>query len=695
MNEIEKARASGGWVFGIGPLLFFVAACAYGMLEVHSSTDTWIGLAAGRQIVELGHVPKTDSFSFTFPGQHWYNQNWGTHLAQYWVYSHFGPDAVIHANWSLIAATALLFVFACWKRTANLPASLIAASIAILGFRDYASARPATTGYFCMAALSAILCALESPWQKNRWLPIAAIPIVLMAWGCVPGLYVICWLLSRVIKPSLHLTTVKHISGIVVGVALALLLTLLLGPFGMDNFTHGEKVASSETFRGVSEWRPPTATEVPFPPVWRFWLILSVSLVAILGAFAARAISAGFSTDLETKKEQSFTKLHLNFFDFLPLLIGLGMTFWARRFGPVFYIFSAPVLLVVVLRVLPSLSSPVRLRFRLALSLGCLFAVALLAGAWNSDWVPKLFGDNFGQSLRRLEGETLRGSYNEIRDMKRQYPESSLLERVTHYTQSPTDSIDYLKKNELAPNLLIEWTQAGISMFDWPQAKVFMDGRAQQLYDEATYIKYIQIIAEYNMYPSEAQAREAAIASLESAGEIATTVTPRPRVDAVLLRMGRAAPLNDALENSTAWVLVYYSTKSALFVRRDSDPFRAVTARIAEKREWRPDTAEALLCLGKVLLAAQPPDFAGALAANVESVKRSPALARLAARSSYACFRQLGRIDEGIVYFEELKARFEKPIEGMSDADRRNAVLGIQNFINTLKQQTTSVPTIK
>lgn len=681
MNELENVRRSGGWPHSIGPLLFFVAACAYGMLEVHSSTDTWIGLAAGRQIVELGHVPKTDSFSFTFPGQPWFNQNWGTHLAQYWVYSTLGADAVIYANWAIIAAIAVLIALACWKRTGNLPASLVATGIAVMGFRDYVSARPATTGYFCMAALSAILCSLESPWQKNRWLPIAAIPIVLMVWGCVHGsfpfgygvlgLYVICWLLSRVMKPSWHLTSFKHVAGIVVGVALAMVLTLLLGPFGMENFTHGEKVASSETFRGVSEWRPPTATEVPFPPVWRFWLIVGVLLAGVLGAFATRAISAGFSTDLESKEEQSAAKLHLNFFDFLPLLIGLGMAFWARRFGPIFYIFGPPILLAFAIRTFGAV--PAGFSRRMGIGLGGMAGLAALL----------------------VGGEAFRKAHAEIVEPLKQNPSSNLLERVTHYTQSPTDSIEYLKRNELSPNLLIEWTQAGTAMFEWPKAKVFMDGRAQQLYDEATYLKYIQIIAEYNMYPSEAQGREAALASLESAGEVATTVSPRPRVDAVLLRMGRAAPLNDALENSAAWVLVYYSTKSALFLRRESEAFQTVTRLVTEKREWRPDTAEGLLCLGKVMLASQPPDFDGALAANKEAVARSPALARLAARSIYACYRQLGRIEEGVGYFEELKLRFENAVEGMSDADRRNASLGVQNFINALRQQAASAPAKK
>jgi hypothetical protein len=66
-----------------GPILLFLAATAFGILEVHSSTDTWIGLAAGRQIYTADEFPKTDTFSYTFNGEVWYNQNWLTHLFQY------------------------------------------------------------------------------------------------------------------------------------------------------------------------------------------------------------------------------------------------------------------------------------------------------------------------------------------------------------------------------------------------------------------------------------------------------------------------------------------------------------------------------------------------------------------------------------------------------------------------------------
>src|SRR5262245_59721408 len=170
-----------------GPVLLFLVACAYGMLETHMSTDTWIGLAAGRQILELGRVPTTDTFSFTFTGQPWYNQNWGTHAVQYWLYSRFGPDSVIYGSWALIFTTIGLVAFATFCRTPSVIAALLAAAVVALGCRDYVSPRPATTGFFCMAALWALLCALEGQGQRRRGWPIGLLLPLLLLWGCVHG----------------------------------------------------------------------------------------------------------------------------------------------------------------------------------------------------------------------------------------------------------------------------------------------------------------------------------------------------------------------------------------------------------------------------------------------------------------------------------------------------------------------------
>ena len=123
-----------------GPVLLYLGATAFGVSEVHFSTDTWIGLAAGRQILTSDEFPKTDTFSYTFNGQVWYNQNWLTHLIQYWLYAYAAPNAVVYGTWALSASVFLLVMLATYWRSGSWFAALLAAGVVGVGCREFLSA---------------------------------------------------------------------------------------------------------------------------------------------------------------------------------------------------------------------------------------------------------------------------------------------------------------------------------------------------------------------------------------------------------------------------------------------------------------------------------------------------------------------------------------------------------------------------
>ena len=174
----------------IGPIALFLFATAYGVLEVHSSTDTWIGLAAGRQILNSDEFPTTDTFSFTFNGKPWYNQNWLTHVFQYWLYSKIAPNAVVYGTWTLAALVFFFTLLAAYWRSGTWIGATLAAAVVALGCRDFLSARPATTGFFCIAALWALICAVEGQRGKTRWWPIALLLPLMLVWGNAHGSFV-------------------------------------------------------------------------------------------------------------------------------------------------------------------------------------------------------------------------------------------------------------------------------------------------------------------------------------------------------------------------------------------------------------------------------------------------------------------------------------------------------------------------
>ena len=200
----------------LGPIALFLAAAAWGVLEIHSSTDTWIGLAGGRAILENTDwtnlretFPRNDTFSYTFDGELWFNQNWLTHVFQYWLYSHVSRDAVVYGTWLLASGVFWFVLLAAYWRSGSWLGALLAAAVVGLGCRDFLSARPATTGFFCISALWALVCALEGQRGKTRWWPIVLLLPLLFLWGNAHGsfvfgygtlaLYVGYWFLTRTI----------------------------------------------------------------------------------------------------------------------------------------------------------------------------------------------------------------------------------------------------------------------------------------------------------------------------------------------------------------------------------------------------------------------------------------------------------------------------------------------------------------
>ncbi len=716
----------------VGPVLLFVCATAYGILEVHSSTDTWIGLAAGRQILESDHFPRTDTFSYTFEGENWYNQNWLTHVFQYWLYSHLGPNAVVYGTWALSSSVFLLTLLACYWRSGNLLGSLVAASVVALGGRDFLSARPATTGFFCIAALWALICAIEGQRHKTRWWPVALLLPLLLLWGNahgsfvfgygVLGLYVghwfvartigqrrawiwsllgvgvvllilglvyarpaegvahrpedltnffglqlvkrklamvvggllaygVYWLIVRLSRPRLAVRD-GQIYGIVAAVLLAFVLTVWLGPFGLENFTHANKIASSDVFRQVSEWNPPTAPGRHFPPVWRFWTILYTSAGLIVLAAAVRVLPGTRGEAPRDRSADAEPPLHTSLFDAAVVVIGLAMTFWARRFAPIYFVFGAPVFLVWFLRLTRTIPAQWQRMARLGVSIGCLGFTAVVAH------------------------ETITKARKELIEAFRPRPNFGLLERVTRYDATPHTAIEFIKRNALPVRVLTEWTQAGPVMFHAPTAQVYMDGRAQQVYDEDHYLKYQALLGN----PRTPKQR-----LLQLLDEYDT--------NAVLLRRwGPAQNLGVVLEQSRDWIPALFGARYGLFLRRGSEPFNRLCELMRSGQAWWPDDPAALATQGLLWQAMNPPQLDKAVQCWRQAIRRNVRTGRIAFRPLTQALIMLGRQAEARSLIQGYYQVLKRPVRGMSDRERKGLLNILSNCWRDIQEAVDNKP---
>jgi hypothetical protein len=615
-------------------VLLFAAAVSYGVLEVHPENDTWIGLAAGRQILAADEFPLTDTFSYTAAGRVWYNQNWLTHAAQYWLYDTIAPDAVIYATWALAGSAFVLTLLASYWRSGTWPGALVAAAVVALGCRDFVSARPATTGFFCLAGVWALLCAVEGQRQRPRWWPIAPLLPLMLVWGHahgsfvlgygVLGLYILHWVGLRALRRPTAADG-RQVAALAVTLAAAVALTVVLGPFGVDNFVHGEKVAGSAIWRDVAEWQPPYVLGENFPPVWRFWTILAGSVAVLAACALLRLLAAGPARPVEAGGHP-----HVTVFDVVMLAVGLGMTLWARRFAPVFFILGAPTVLAAVVLLL----RPVRV----SRQRGPAVSFSALAG---------ICGIAVGVVTASKARADLVAQYADDHDF-------GLLERVTVYDIAPHDAFIFIKENDLHLNLLAEWSLAGLVMLHAPSAKVFVDGRAQQVYDENRYRQY------HALFVADDTPRPVMFRILDESG-----------TDAVLLRIwDRGANLLPALDESPDWVPVLVDPDYRLFLRLGSRGLERLGELLRSGAASWPEKPTSLAGQAFVWRSTTPPDLERAVSSWDRALRRTPALGAVCFRPMIAALLEAGRDGEARRRVEAYASVLKHPAAGLSEQRR-------------------------
>jgi hypothetical protein len=575
-----------------GVVLFFVAACAWGVLEVHYSTDTWIGLAAGRQIMTEPRFPKADTFSYTFYGQPWFNQNWLSHVFFWSLYSSLGSTALVIGTWAVSVGTFTLVLGATWFRSRSWLAAFLAAAMVAIASRDWLSIRPATIQFFFLAAAWISLSALLGQGERRRWWPIAFLLVVFGIWPHAHGSFVIGFamlglflgcaaaagLLGRIWPAEAAISLPQGIAMACVGVVTAIL-GVVLSPYGIENFTHSFKVVESDVFRQVGEWLPPYRPG-QFPGVTRFWIFLAVAgtsplvLMVLRGldrqpaarraeeADSATAASRRRRSRRESKALRSdraaqasnaqMVGLHALFFDLASVGIGLYMAMFARRFAPLFYIVATPVLVSWIVL----LARPLSLRMRR------FCWTALMLGAWVGGLASVVVT-----------------SYYAHRELAVGVPHDSkydLLDRVTLNFNTPQPALEFLRRNGLKPNVMTEWKTAAAIMFEVPGARVFIDGRAQQVYDEGHFLTYTTLLRDP---PPSA--------------EFVAGVLDRSKTEAILLPKWKTLlRLGELVNREPEWVRVLDEPKSAIWVRRESPLLDELIRRERAGDLWWPDYPE-------------------------------------------------------------------------------------------------------
>lgn len=631
-------RPTGRWPLAAAAAALLLMAVIFGATEVHLSGDTWLGLAAGRQIAEQGHVPTTDSFSYTFDGQRWLNQNWLSQLLMWRAYQ-VSPETLVIAHWGVVLGLFALVLLAVRVRDRSWLTAAVATIAVALGCRNFLSIRAATLGLFCLAALSFLLTSLAA--RRWAWKVAAPVMAVLLTfWGMAHGsfvfgyaivvLYVVCNLIQQPWRRSPDRPGPAALIALLIAAAAAAGITIVAGPFGMENFTHPGVVTESRLWRVISEWQSPLApgggdSNSPL----RFWGILGATMLSLaIGGFLPH----------EPQRINPSVRPRGRYVDLFDLVIVCGTlaaALWARRFAPFFYILAAPPLAAWLAG---AWSLPVRTQdvARRVLTIGCTLGAVVLA------WL----------NLSNVQDQLIGPFQNR--------PGTNLLERVTRLDGCAPDALAFIARNELQLRLFAEWEMGGPVLYFGRQVKDYIDGRAQQLFDEAHFRRFMDLD----------QARDP---------QVIRDVLDQSGTDAVLLRR---SPENDALYQAVngvrPWAAVYGDRNAFLFVRMGSAPQDKLLAALKAGTAWYPETGWGWVSRGWAYSLTTPPDLEKALEALQKGIALDPLVGPSIYPQIITTMQALGRQAEIRPYFVEQVRFLRSPECNLTEAQRDSVVEAIQ-----------------
>ena len=417
----------------LAPVAALFGAAAWFQPSVAGS-DLWWHLAAGREIWATHSLPTADHFSFTFAGQPWMHHEW-LWGAGYWFVYLVNPELVAWTNLALLVATfGIAFAVARRQCGSSFGAgcALWAAGATCWWFLDI---RPHE---LTLLFVGIVLLTRSQPWAPWLW------PAVMIFWCNLHGGFVFgfgaigLYALVRTIEASIEARRLAIDWRLWTGVALTGL-AVLCNPWGWRILEYPlAYLDSTSPFRGILEWQPPGLSLDPRGFAGRFTWLLAAAAAGALVELRSRSRDA-YLVSLAT--------------------VTCAMAFTSRRFIPLFALTALPLVarLFTAFRDLSAARLPAALFERATLATP-VFTIAIAALLW---WDVRL--------------------------------SPWLLERWTGSQFYPRSAVAYLRALQPGPRLLNHYQWGGYVMLHAPEFKVFIDGRANTLYDEKTYRDYLAV----------------------------------------------------------------------------------------------------------------------------------------------------------------------------------------------------------
>ncbi len=468
MMDERKAKIQGA----LAAIVAVAGAASWTQPSVAGS-DLWWHLAAGRDILARGSVPATDPFSHTFSGQPWTNHEWlwDAIYASAW---RVDPQWVAWLNFAVLLAVLGLFFAIAHRESGSRLAAGAALWLAAATSHWFFDIRPHE---WSLLFVGVLLYTRGRRWAPWLWPPLFAVWANLHAgfsFGIgLLGLHVAALALDASRAAGRLVVPRREVAG-----AAAAALAILANPSGIGILSYPlAYLDASSPFRSIVEWLPPEILFDPRSYAGRTWMLVGLCALSIpaasghgrsaLGlacaawALAVAVCARGGASWFGLALAVAFAPFAQRGRGLLPALalVGMAMVSTSRRFAPLFAFLSAPVLaqgFAVALAEARARFAAVRDR---RAEIGAIAAAGIAALA-----------------LWRGVGMT-----------------PDLLARWTQQAFYPYSALRWLDAAIAPRRLFNHYNWGGLVMLHAPSLRVFIDGRANTLYDDAIYLDYQRI----------------------------------------------------------------------------------------------------------------------------------------------------------------------------------------------------------
>jgi len=259
--------------------------------------DLWWHLRTGQWIVETGHIPHTDPFSFTRAGQAWVAHEWLSEVVFYELWKHGGPALLIIFSAIVTTVGFVLLYLRCllcdYGREKHW-----AAAATVLGALASAPSWGVRPQMFTFTLASLLLFLLESgnklecgnKKKEDRHRLLLWIPPLFLLWlnlhaGFALGLALLfAYAVGLIMETAAGNTPWQQARPIVLRVLLLLLACLALvplNPSGAELYRYPFDTVRSSGMRSfIGEWFSPDFHDSLYRPFLLVWLLLLVALAS-------------------------------------------------------------------------------------------------------------------------------------------------------------------------------------------------------------------------------------------------------------------------------------------------------------------------------------------------------------------------------------------------------------------------------